>query len=58
MTLVSNLEEANLEDGGIDLECLEAEILADGTHDVDHETKRSHHHPHPPPLLALAGFQM
>jgi hypothetical protein len=31
----NNLEEDNLEDEAIALERLEAELLADGTHDVD-----------------------
>lgn len=35
-TWVNNRYEANLEDGAIALENLEAEILADGIHDGDH----------------------
>jgi hypothetical protein len=49
MTWDNNPEEANLEDGAIALECLEAELLADGTHDGDHAVEM------PPPSTTIVG---
>jgi hypothetical protein len=55
MTWDNNQEETNFKDGAIALECLEAELLADGTHDDDHAAEMP---PCPPPLSTLEGFQM
>ena len=51
MTWDNNPEEAELEDGAIALERLEAELLGDQDGDQIHTTKM----PHPQPLV---GFQM